>query len=440
MTLTLKNFAKKCVQKKNWIYLISAALFLIYVVFYMGGLSSVPFHPDETTQIYMSSDVDTILHSFNVLFWQSNSADDLKQYYRELDAPLTRYLIGLGRLLTNSPSLNADWDWSKTWQQNQASGALPDPGLLLVSRASVAIFTLLALFFFFDLVRVLFNPYSALLAALILAFNPLVLIHSRRAMAESILIFSIIFFLWVVIRFPRRPLLVGAALAFAFCSKQSTAPLVIPGLIAVTAASFQQKRWLSFAKQSGFLILSFAVVTLLLNPFAWTDPLHAIPDAVRLRQEFTARQQGTISNASPEKNLDSLPDKLAGVIGALYFQPPAVADVANYMDDTSLAEKSYFSNPLNNLLHDPISSTLFFIAALLGCLLLSISLFRRSQLHINILISLLSFLSIALGLFFFVVIPFQRYYLPFIPFLSIMVSFALTTMPINRLSSKGTTP
>ena len=399
---------------------------------FMGYLQC---HFIQITQIYMSSDVETILLSFKDLFWQPNAENDLKQHYHELDAPLNRYLIGTGRFLAGKPPLNSDWDWSKTWPQNQANGALPGPDLLEIARVSVAVFFLLALILFYDLVRILFNPTTALLAGLILGLNPLILLHTRRAMAESMLVFTIIFFLWVLIRYPRQAFVSGCVLGLAFCAKQSAVMLIIPGLVGISAVLLQQKKWLSALKQIFIFLAAFLFISILLNPFAWSDPLHAIPDAFRLRQEFTARQEAGILEVSPEKNINSIPDKLASEIGAIYYQPLAVADVANYMENTSNAEKNYFSNPLNNLLRDPISSSLFLVAAMLGLGLLLVSITHQMIFSLNRILLVIAFLSIAIGLFLFIIVPFQRYYLPIIPFLSIWISFALTA-PFNGLLQK----
>ena len=82
---------------------------------YLGGLASVPFHPDESTQIFMSADIDTLFSNPPDLFWSAAKTQDVRQTYHELDAPLARYLIGFGRKIAGLPALPVDWDWSKSW-------------------------------------------------------------------------------------------------------------------------------------------------------------------------------------------------------------------------------------------------------------------------------------------------------------------------------------
>jgi len=437
MIMPFKRFPQILFKKENFIYTLSIILFLGYACYYLGGLASVPFHPDESTQIYMSDDIDTMLHHFSELFWQPGKTGSLKQHYHELDAPVTRYMIGLGRLIEAQPPLLNDWDWSKTWDQNRAAGALPDASLLWVARFSVACLTLFSLLFLFDLVQLAFNPYTALVAAALFATNPLVLLHTRRAMAESALLFFIILFVWSLLRFPLKSILGGAVLALAFCAKQTAGLLLIPALFTTIAFSVRSKSYSQMLLRITNFLLAFLVVTFLMNPFVWTDPVHSISSALLDRQDLTARQQNTISSANPEKAINTLPSQLAAVIGAVYFQPLAVADVANYLESTSAAEKIYLSNPLNRLLHDAVSSSLLFILAFVGLIFAFISLFRRPETFKKIFILILSFACILVGLICFVPIPFQRYYLPLLPFLSIWVSVALTVPLVNRGKAQG---
>jgi len=129
--------------------LILIAVITIASLIYLAGVSRVPFHPDESTYLYMSSDFETFYRQPSVVFWQPEPADELRQHYRLVDPPLLRSWIGFVRWLTGQPLLAADWDWSKFWQENQAAGALPSPGLLQTARLAVALLFPLTLIFMF---------------------------------------------------------------------------------------------------------------------------------------------------------------------------------------------------------------------------------------------------------------------------------------------------
>ena len=158
------------------------------------------------------------------------------------------------------------------------------------------------------------------------------------------------------------------------------------------------------------LFFSFLGFVFLLNPFVWSNPVAAIPDAFKQRQFLTGAQTGLIFTINPEKNLATFTEKTAALIGSIFFQPPAVADVSNYLVDTSSSAQTYFSNPLNHLLYDPISSCIWLTLSLLGFVLLTKQLINDPINNGNIFILLFSFLILTVFLASILVIPFQRYY------------------------------
>ena len=51
------------------------ALLGLLTIYYFGGLAQVPFHPDESTQIYMSSDFDQLLSDPLSLTWDQSKVE-----------------------------------------------------------------------------------------------------------------------------------------------------------------------------------------------------------------------------------------------------------------------------------------------------------------------------------------------------------------------------
>jgi len=100
---------------------------LLITAFYFAGISEVPFHPDESTQLFMSADLEQLFTRPEKLFWHPNWEQDSRQKYRAVDAPLTRYLIGVGRLTAGLDAPSVDWNWSLDWRANQeiAIGGAP---------------------------------------------------------------------------------------------------------------------------------------------------------------------------------------------------------------------------------------------------------------------------------------------------------------------------
>lgn len=411
-------------------------LFLTYAIFYLSGLKDVPFHPDESTQIFMSSDVDIALSSFSDLFWSPEKAGDLRQHYREIDAPLTRYLIGFSRLLTHSTAIPVDWDWAKTWGDNRSAGALPTSDLLWLARLGNALFFLAGLILFFRTLQSIFNPYLALMACLIFALNPLILLHTRRAMAEPLLISLSILAIWVLLFQRDKVWLMGITVALAVNAKQTALALCLPVLFLILLPAGQQKKWSLFLTHGSQFLLSFLFIWFLLNPFTWSDPVHSIQDALIERQELVSQQTGMITSASPEKAIGSIPEKSAAMLGAVFFSQPMVADVSNYIHQTQKSETVYFSSPIHNLNVWPFISLLNFLLTISGLVFFLVNfIHKRIPLQKAALI-MFSLTGYVIFIFFFINFPFQRYYLPLILFSSLFSAYAVF-MPLNRFINKS---
>ena len=108
--------------------------FLCLITFlYFQGVAEVPFHPDESTYIFMSADWEAyISHPLSLAFQESDKS--IRQRYRLIDPPLGRYLVGISRSLAGFSAVNVDWDWSLTWDENNKAGALPSQNLLNAAR------------------------------------------------------------------------------------------------------------------------------------------------------------------------------------------------------------------------------------------------------------------------------------------------------------------
>ena len=395
---------------------------------YLAGLAGVPFHPDESTQLFMSADVNTLFTHPADLFWSPDRQQNARQLYHELDAPLARYLIGAGRTLAGLPALPVDWDWSKSWDANQAAGALPDARLLLVARFSVAILFPFSLFFIFKSGQLIGGSLMGWASLLLLAANPLILLHTRRAMAESGLIFTITLFLWALTR-PLRPAwLIAIPAAMVFCSKQSAGVLALVGLVFLLWQGRQQKN--SLSKQLGNSALYgvvFLAVVGLLNPFLWSNPIQAGLAAVNARQALTNNQVAAMGAVRPDMLVGSLPQRLLGLVAQLFITRPAVADIGNYLAQTNAAQIAYFSSPFNLILNGLIGGGLLLILSLTGFFLAAGHSIRSTDPAKGItLLFLLSSLLIFITLVWFLPIPWQRYYLPLVPFTCLWTAYTVS--------------
>lgn len=413
---------------------IAVAVFVLFAsILFFAGVPGVPFHPDESTLLYMSADFDLLFTDPLSMAWQPDHPTDQRMQYRMLDAPLTRYLLGNSRQIAGIPPLKADWDWSKTWQENERIGALPSSELLLSGRWIMALFYPLCLLLIYLIGNELGGSRLGWLGMIFLAANALVLIHTRRAMAESLLLFTILLSQLVILKSSSRPWLAAIPIALAFCAKQSSAPLILVGLTAIILFSRAQRRVILVRNLVLFLAI-FTLIYLVLNPFTWLNPVKSTFAAFDARQDLVSQQVSAIQSVSPEHILSSLPSRLVGMIGNLFFTPPAVADVANYLTETQSVSDLYLANPLNMLFRDFISGTIFLTTCLVGGFWM-VSAVKRKNIQQNAIILIL--LAVATQFIFQLIsipLTFQRYVIPLVPYAVIFSAFAFDRL-IHRLTS-----
>jgi hypothetical protein len=424
-------------------------LLAILTAFALWGVDRVPFHPDESTYLYMSSDFEHLLSDPLSLSWtpaQARVPGD-RLHMRLVDAPLTRYLLGFGRSLVGLPALPADWDWSKTWQQNQAAGAVPDPRLLLAGRFTMTLLLPFSLLLIFKLGSRLHGVYTGLLAALLLGLNALVLLHDRRAMAEAPLTFGVLLALWSFLAGRKHAWLVGLGLAVAFNAKYTGLILFPVGLLAVSlptvprsaavgprteCSSAKNLAWHRLVLNWGQLLVVFGLVTWLLNPFLWSQPFQAVQAAIVERQSLQKGQQADLQRLTPDVALVSPSQRLAALLANLYFAPPAFAEAGNYSEQTRAAEQAYLAVSGHNLLRSLVGGGLMFAFSLIGVGLACLRLHRALPAQKELLaLLLLSTLALTLGIFWLAPLPWQRYVIPLAPITCLWIAYALSSFDKN---------
>lgn len=399
------------------------------------GIPTVPFHPDEATYLFMAADFEKLMSDPVALQYQGTAPQEAEQRYRLIDAPLSRYLIGAGLWATGKAPLAVDWDWSKSWEENEAMGALPDPQALTVSRLSVASLTLVSMVLAYAVSRRMHGKLAGSIAFLLLGTSALVLLHTRRAMAESALLFSIYLILWLLPKAGRYPILIGLASGLALCAKQSALPTIGIAALAViilsgnSANASWRRRLSNLAVFAGAALLVF----FLLNPVFWGDPFQVLIQAFESRQELLARQLADWGNYS------LFQQPLTSVLlfwGNLFYTPPAFAEAANYLAATHNAEMAYLSNALNNSLRGVVAGSVLFSLFIVGIILAfrhttKQTVNRKRELSLYLAGTVLQILFVLL----FLPIPWQRYVLPVLPYAFIWIAYAVSVL-ITEVAKK----
>ena len=399
-------------------------------VFLLTGLASIPFHPDESTQLYMSSDLRALITQPRSLFFDPEKKDDPRQSYRLLDAPLTRYLLGAGLGIAGLQPVAQDWDWSRTWDENRSAGALPEARQLLAGRLAVALTLPLSLIMIYICGQYLGGIWAGLLATLLLCLHALVLLHARRAMAEGALLLGTCAFLASLPAADRRPWLAGLAFGLAFNAKQSALILLPVGLLAVAWSA--QGGWLPWRRlTSSFMqyLLSFGLLTLLLNPILWKQPVQAAQAAIQARRELLSEQVADVQRAMPQQLLETPGERVVVLLAHLYLAPPMFAEAGNYRAGTAAAEAEFLANPFHTL-----GRNLPGAGSLLGLTLFGLIAAARRAKRADpsqkrgLALFFLATLLQTLGLVLAVPLAWQRYVIPLVPLVCIWASLGLVWM------------
>jgi len=417
---------------------------------------AVPFHPDEATHIYLSADFDRLVYGLDPagVTWQAADALEDVRRYRLLEAPLSRYLIGLGRGLMGyaGQQLAVDWDWSASWAANATAGAVPDAGLLRAARLPAALLTVLAPLLLYDLGRRLTNDAGGAAAAGLLACSGAALLHGRRAMSEGPLLFCGLVAGWLAVRLMQHwagsdephagtarrliaaPALLGAAMALAGAAKLTGWALLPVAAVAVVAPP-RAGRW-SWAVRLGVFLAAATLAAWALNPALWSAPVGGLRAMAAARAELLAEQSAAIRAAGAGHVLRGPVEHGLAELYHTYLAPLAYWDIPNYAAETAPDERAYEANRLNTGLRfggaGPrlAAGGAFLALGLAGVVFAGVRFLRAgpsaAQREARWPMLLLAAWTAAtvVGLFAFD-IAWQRYYLPLLPLACLWAGYAV---------------
>jgi len=414
---------------KPWLVNVAVVfLFIAFGWYYYNTIAIVPFHPDESTYIFMSSDFKQLLSEPLGMAYDPNLKSDNRQHYRLVDPPITRYWIGAALSIAGIEPLKEDWNWGLSWQENLEHGALPDQNLLLVSRMAVSCLFLLALYAVYRTGVFLHNELTGILSIIFLGCNSLVLLHTRRSMEEALLLPAICLSIWSFSSISRRPWLSGLAVLMAINVKLSAFPLYFIG----AAAIFMLDRDKVVNSSRRFVNLGvFTAVILagsyLLNPVAWSSPWMVIQLAIGERSELISNQLASMLSINSELALDSPAKRLAGLITHTFFSYPAALDIGNYREELAVSINSYNATFGTAFLRGFTGGLVSMCLVLFCSLLMLVHIIKEKPFYASMRFLILS----GFGLFIAamtitVVLPFQRYVIPLLPFVSLITAWGIS--------------
>jgi len=408
----------------------------VLAVYMLAGTPFVPFHGDESTQIYMSRDYayQFLERDLSKISYSETPISPTEQELRLLNGTINKYLIGLAwqvRGFTLS-DINEQWDWGVDWDYNQQNGHVPSENLLLNSRWPSAILMAAGVVVMFLLGQALGGRWAAYVASLYYALNPALLINGRRAMMEgSFIFFSLLTLLaacWLLLRPSWRSAVgLGLAAGLALASKHTAVFTVATVFItcAVYIAARTIRTWRSVPVHVVLRLLLAAGIALVvfyaLNPAWWGDPLGRAQTVLELRQNLLGIQVNIFGG------YENFLDKTAGFLRQTLINAPQyyeAGDWGGYIgDQITRYEESIWRGV-------GVGGSVFGAAILFAIMaggIWALLRFKRIRAAVRTLIGVWA-LMMALTTLLLTPLEWQRYYLPVYPAVGLVAGLGVSRM------------
>jgi 4-amino-4-deoxy-L-arabinose transferase-like glycosyltransferase len=413
-------------RRVPWVELVGL---VIGAVFLLATAPRVPFHPDETSWLVQSGDLEGWIRSPLSLAWTRSTPPSAALTYRLLNAPLAKDILGIAREVAGYPSraIPVDWDWTRSWEENVAAGALPPTRMLAAGRIASALLLLPAVAALYLCGVALGGRKTGLAAAVLLASNALILLHGRRSMAEGALTLGVTLALLGLLHADRHPWLAGAAAGIAFAAKTSAAIWVPLGWIgAAWPESVSAKGAPRLAGRLAAFTAAAALTVLALYPVLWREPFGAVTAMVRARQSLVQSQVETFGQAMPWAVLSTPGDRLVSLLAQVYIAPPQFAEASNYAANTAASEAAYLRLPGTDLMRGFAGGAIVFVATVLGMVFALRYGWRRGRgTRRRIALTLLATLAQGVALLVAVPLSFQRYVIPMVPLVCLWAGYGI---------------
>ena len=402
----------------------------LLTLYILAGAAIVPFHGDESTQIFMGRDYyhgpAKIAHD------DSSRIPATERHLRLINGVIAKTIYGWIAASSDMSldDLNNQWRWDKNYAYNRDTNRIPDGDLLYKGRLASAWQLALAVWVFFGFARLTMGRPTAWLASGLLALHPAVLLNGRRAMMEGSHLLGMMLILlaaaWLL-RQRKWPacLALGCAIGFAVAAKHPNvfvAALVFFACFSFDLAQTMRKRR-GIARVGGRLLMTCLTALLVfyaLNPGWWLAPLSTARTAWRMRAHLLRNQTATFGGyASAAERTDGF-FRLGFAGETQYFEDPAWADY----DVIRAQIKTYQGSGLAGFGLDgsSLGGWLFLLMTIGGSLHFVRN--KRIRREYRWLITVWGLGLMAL-IFVVTPLPWGRYYLPLIPFVTSMAAYGL---------------
>ena len=425
---------------RGWIDALWLGCLSLYII---AGAALIPFHGDESTLLLMGRDYHTIFVEGDfaqVLYDETWSVSPHEQQLRLLNGTVSKTIYGWLQWLNGiaPQDLNREWHWGRDFDANVARGALPDGDLLRQARLASAMQLALAAVLFFGFVKLTVNRPTAFIASALFALHPNMLINGRRAMMEGSHILGLMLVLlaaaWLLQeRRWRRYALLGACAGFAIAAKHPNVTVCALAFLACARGPVWQLargRGPRFQQSSKDLLgIALAgciavIVFLLLNPAWWNHPGEVARHIIEERQVLLQSQVELYGGYT------SFAEQAAGFFQFVFAGARQYFEVSHWAtyDVITAQIRAYEGSWLAGLQVIGGSGRLGLITILLT-LYGALKLGRDARLAREARwLALIWIIGSAVAALWLTPLPWARYYLPLLPAVILLLSYALTRL------------
>lgn len=431
------------------------------IIYAALGLKLAPFHGDEAMHIYTSKDYATVFIDHNLQSLPVNPPYDIDSdpRLRLLNGSVMRYSVGLSWQLAGLTPQDLPprpgWDWGLHYADNVSTGHRPSDALLTAARSAALVYFALSIISLFGIGWHFGGRWTAYIASALYTLNPIILLNGRRALVESAMLGFGLLTIWIALQIVRKREQGGKGLwgwwivliitsALALVSKYTDTIFLAGAFGGIFFAELLRavRQWrqagLSPSQPLRSLIsstLKLAVsgiltlaLTVALSPALWNDPVSRVRD---LSQMLTEQVNIVVSILAPNAPT-TIPQRVEGIVTQPFLTPVAYFEQASWSEAAPITAEiaTYEASPLRGLPVSPLIGIPLTLLAALGFIAVLWPRLRPYEsgsvsavLLVWLLITVLNLLINPL--------PWQRYYLPEIPIMTLLV--AIGVMSIVRL-------
>lgn len=421
------------------------ALWLLALALYIAaGVPLVSFHGDEAMQVYMSDDYAVAFFDRDLPRLTAGPPYniDAEAQLRILNGSVNRYSIGLAWHLAGYSRADLPpapgWDWGLDYDTNVASGHRPPDALLWLARLPSALLLAVSAAAMFGLGWQMGGRPLAYAASALYTLNPVILLNGRRAMMEgSLLAFGLLAVLLAAVISRKRAqgaapgplwwLALAAAAALTLASKHSGAVFVAAAFGWVALAELLRRRPRELAgaglrlAASGALALALFVA---LSPALWGDPPARLLDLAAVRAELLSIQvQADPAAPMPLAQRAEFALTQPFIAPAMHFEAGGWTSFAPISGEIA----RYMQSPLSGWQFGPLAGAALTLLAAFGAAALAVPRLRGGT-PPGHAAGLLLWLALVLAVMFANPLPWQRYYLPLIPPVTLLAVVGLAAL------------